>query len=80
MQDLLSLVLSHPFSDIEIVMSLWGAFGVVIFFWGLCGYFLSHGHVDHQDHARAQMVWGVILTGAAILVWEGMRLLAGLFA
>ena len=79
MQDLLTLVVAHPFSDIEIFMSLWGAFGVVMFFWGVCGYFLSHGHIEHQDHARAQMVWGVTLTGAAILVWEGIRFLAGLF-
>lgn len=80
MSELFDLAVSHPFSDIEIFMSLWGAFGVVIFFWGLCGYFLSHGHIDHQDHARAQMVWGIILTGAAILVWEGIRFLASFFA
>jgi len=80
MGELFDLVVSHPFSDIEIFMSLWGAFGVVIFSWGVCAYFLSHGHVEHQDHARAQMVWGVMLTGAAIIVWEGIRFFASLFA
>jgi hypothetical protein len=79
MQELIDLVISHPFTDIKILMSLWGAFGVIIFFWGFIGYFLSHGHVEHQDHARAQMVWGIILTASAILVWEGIRFLAGIF-
>jgi len=79
MQDLLTLIITHPFSVVKIFMSLWGAFGVVVFFWGFFGYFLSHGHVDHQDHARAQMVWGIILTAAAIIIWEAIRWFAGLF-
>jgi hypothetical protein len=80
MDELLLSVITHPFAVIQIFMSLWGAFGVVMFFWGLIGYFLSHGHVDHQDHARAQMVWGVLLTGGAILVWEILRFLAYLIS
>ncbi len=79
MQELLLQIISHPFTDVKILMSLWGAAGVVIFFWGFIGYFLSHGHIDHQEHARAQMVWGITLTGAAIIVWEGIRFFAGLF-
>lgn len=79
MQELLLQIVDHPFAVVQVVMSLWGAFGVVIFFWGFIGFFLSHGHIDHQDHARAQMTWGFLLTGAAILVWEGIRLFASLF-
>ncbi|HEV8677396.1 MAG TPA: hypothetical protein VN701_00985 [Candidatus Paceibacterota bacterium] len=79
MQELLTLVVAHPYSDVEIFMSLWGAFGVIMFSWGLCSFVLSHGHVGHQDHARAQMIWGVMLTGSAIIVWEGIRFLASLF-
>jgi hypothetical protein len=79
MQEALTFITSHPFSVMQIFMSLWGAFGVVVFFWGFIGYFLSHGHIEHQDHARSQMTWGFLLTGAAILVWEGIRWLAGLF-
>jgi hypothetical protein len=69
-------LVSHPFSTLKILLSLWGALGVLIFFWGFVGYFLSHGHIEHQDHARAYMVWGIILTASAILVWEGIRFLA----
>lgn len=79
MQDLLTLVATHPFSVIKIAMSLWAAFGIVMFLWGFVGYFLSHGHVEHQDHARAQMVWGILLVGGAIIVWEGMRFVVSLF-
>lgn len=79
MDSILLAVIAHPFSDIKILMSLWGAFGVVIFFWGFFGFFLSHKHVGHEDHARAQMVWGVLLTGSAIIAWECIRFLASLF-
>ncbi len=76
MQDLLSQIISHPFTDMKIVLSVWGAFGVLVFFWGFCGYFLSHGHIEHQDHARAYMVWGIVLTVSALIIWEGIRWLA----
>src|SRR6185503_9390923 len=38
MQELLTLVVAHPYSDVEIFMSLWGAFGVIMFSWGLCSF------------------------------------------
>jgi len=79
MQELFLQIISHPFTNMKIFLSLWGALGVIIFFWGFTGYFLSHNHIEHQDHARAYMVWGFLLTGAAIIVWEGIRWLAGLF-
>lgn len=77
MGDLLTQIISHPFTDIQILLSLWGGFGVIVFFWGFTGYFLSHGHIEHQDHARAYMVWGITLTASAIVVWEAIRWLAG---
>ncbi len=79
MQELILQIISHPFSDIKILLSLWAAFGVIIFFWGFFGYFLSHGHIEHQDHARAYMTWGFMLTFSALVVWEGIRFLASFF-
>lgn len=78
MSELFDLVVSHPFTDMKILLSIWGAIGVIIFFWGFTGYFLSHGHIQHQDHARAYMVWGFILTFVAFIVWEGIKWLAGI--
>jgi hypothetical protein len=79
MQEFLFQIISNPFTIVKIVLALWAAFGSIMFFWGFCGYFLSHGHIGHQDHARAQMIWGTILTGSVILVWEGIRFLVGMF-
>jgi hypothetical protein len=80
MQEFLLQVVAHPFTDIKIFLAVWAAFGVIVFFWGFIGFFLSHGHITHQDHARAYMVWGVMLTGAVILVWEGIKFLAGMLS
>ncbi len=79
MQELLDQVYLHPFKDIQVFMSLWAAFGVIIFCWGFLGYFLAHGHAEHQDHARVQIVWGTMLTGAAIIVWEAIHWISSFF-
>lgn len=79
MQELLIEIATHPFEVFEVALSIWGACGFLVFMWGFIGYFISHGHVDHQDHARAQMVWGFILTLAAMAVWVGVSFFAQFF-
>ncbi len=78
MLEFLTLIVEHPYADVVTLLALIAAIGFLIFFWGFTGYFLAHGDSDHQAHARVQMVQGVTLFFAILVLWEVLRSLGGL--
>jgi hypothetical protein len=76
MIDLLVNIAMHPYGIAVILLSLFSAYGGVIFLWGWSGYILAHGDKEHQAHARSQMVSGFFALLVALSVWEAVRSIA----
>ena len=79
MLELLTLIVEHPYADVVALLTLIAAIGFLIFFWGFTGYFLAHGDAEHQAHGRTQMVQGLTLFLAVIVLWEILRWIGSLF-
>lgn len=79
MDAFLTLVVSNPLADIQILLSIAGAVGFIIFAWGFTGYVLAHEDDDHELHASVRMVTGLVWMVVLFVLWEIIRYVVGLY-
>ncbi len=76
-------IISNPYYDLVVVISLCVGIGFVIF---LSGFLSGFGHLykieeneEHLNHYRARALWGTMLVLFFFILWEIVRFVAGLF-
>jgi hypothetical protein len=78
MVDLVLNIVTHPYGIAVVALSLFSAYGSIVFLWGWSGFILAHGDKEHQAHARSQMVSGFFALLVALSIWEGVRSVAAI--
>lgn len=73
MDALLKLVVSNPLADIQIVLSIGGALGFIIFAWGFSGFILAHEDAEHQVMGTKRMIIGLSWMLTLFILWEVVR-------
>jgi len=78
---LLELLYTDPVRYVAYVFAFFGACGVLLFFIGFgggIGHLFTFGHSQsHMDHARARIVWGLLICMVVLGLWEALRVIVG---
>lgn len=80
---LIDTIATHPYSDLVVLMTFFGALSFVTFLrgflTGLPHLFTINVHAEHLEHSRVYAVWGVLLLAWLFMLWEGIRVAATYF-
>ncbi|HVZ76096.1 MAG TPA: hypothetical protein VG934_02370 [Candidatus Paceibacterota bacterium] len=80
---LIDTIVSHPYSDLVVLMTFFGALSFVTFLRGLLTglphLFTINVHAEHLEHSRVYVVWGVLLLAWLFMLWEGIRVVTAFF-
>ena len=79
MDAVLTMVVSDPLADIQILLSVAGAVGFIIFAWGFAGYILAHEDDEHEQHASVRMITGLVWMVVLFVLWEVIRYVVSLY-
>lgn len=79
MEAFIDTLASNPYGAIVIFLSVAAAVAFLFYVWGFNGYIIAHGHDEHQQHARVNMIWGMWWLIVIFIAWQILRWLADVF-
>ncbi len=72
-------LISNPMGLLSIFLSGAATLAFLMYAWGFNGYIISHGHDEHQNHARIYMIWGTWWLIIIFIAWQLLRWITGAF-